>query len=114
MSQKITFEIPGLASDRRAVIFLGGEYYIVRESDNKVYRKIVRCDMCGECCRDPGLEWPLGIQTIDGTVYCGKVYKINNEFFCEAGSLQPVGCAREIPRKHLPHPECIIRYEEAE
>ena len=113
MGQTITFEIPDWAMDRRVRIQLGRENYIIRQENGDVYKKVVRCNLCGHCCLTPGKGWPFGDQEIDGELYCAKVAKVNGEFFCECGWETPCGCASEHPLKKL-HKECCITWEKVE
>jgi hypothetical protein len=108
--EKFIVEIPERFKERRFTVTAGSEVYMIREPDGSVYRKTIRCNLCGKCCENPGLNWHLGVMDIDGKKYCAQIKKVNNEFFCEGGFKIPAVCNMELPKKAPCHPECIMEY----
>ena len=115
--RKLTIEIPDWAEGRPINIFVQRESYMHVGRDGTVYKKTVRCDMCGKCCRlhpDSSWSWRVGTKILDDQVYCKYTYKESDEFHCR-NSLAPFSCCSDNPsnRKHKgkSHLECCIEYE---
>lgn len=109
--EKILLEIPDWAEERKVYIFLGRECFMVKDHDKKWYKKTVRCNLCGKCCKDLKDNWHLGLQVIDGETYCSKIKKVANQFWCEAGPAGPFSCVSDSPTGFQPK-GCVLEYEE--
>ena len=106
----ITIEVPDWGEERRVYIFLGRECYALSEADGTLYVKTERCNRCGKCCRNPGLQFPKYIPEGEDQEYCAYCIRMpNGEWECE-NPLTPFGCLKDSGRK-LPHPECVMKYK---
>lgn len=102
------------------MVVAGSEIIAIKPSgkEQKVYRKTVRCNMCGLCCENIGKDWLFGTKELEmqGKVrtVCAKVFEDgkSGRFECLGGPKTPWGCFAECTHAP-PHPECIIEYEEA-
>lgn len=115
MSQKaLLVRIPQWGEGRAIYIFADRELIYKKEIGGPWERKVVRCDLCGECCRNVGPTWPwrdpetgdcrhLKYETVhhaDGTSTQG--------YFCRApGPTVPFTCCKG---RGTPE-ECIISRE---
>jgi len=108
---QVNTELPGWVEGRRLHLIAGRETVAIFEPGSGWRVKTVRCNLCGECCREPGQNWPLGTQLIDGIEYCSGVRKVGDEFSCETGYVL-WGCLQERVGAKC-HPDCVIEYEGA-
>ncbi len=114
--KKLTIEIPDWAEGKQIHVFIAKESYMHVGDDGTVYRKTVRCDRCGKCCRmHPDGFWIYPKYEIDEITYCVHCEKRPNGTFDCMSPVAHLGCCTDNPsnRKHKGkgHTECCIEYE---
>lgn len=99
--------------ERNLILFAGNEPIAI-QCNNKWYRKVSRCNMCGECCFNVGEDWYYGTKEDGSCNFLTKEkWEINNKvkevFVCRA-PLSPWECIIKRPGK-LPYKKCTISYK---
>jgi len=102
VKKKVTFEIPDYVEDIPLFLMAGREM-VAMYLEGKVYKKVERCNQCGECCTIYGLEFPS----------CSNLE--NNK--CKLGMMMPMACCLWEPilndRGGLME-KCSIRWKEVD
>lgn len=115
-SNGINIPVPEWARGRQIVVMAGREPFLVYSPEKgKWYRKTVRCNLCGKCCRNIGMNWPWRNESGDCGYLKREVWNFppfgGREVFICTNPLSPVSCVfSNVPGR--PHPDCCIEYEE--
>ena len=114
--RKIELVIPEWVKDGVPIYIFAGREVIARWRLGEQFEvKVVRCDFCGECCRNVPEGWPFGREE-DGTCsgLVGETIRhadgqVDSGYFCMAkGDAVPFTCCRG---SHSDPDVCCIRFK---
>lgn len=106
----ITLEVPEWAEERHIYVFAGREVIARKLVDKPLEVKTVRCNLCGECCRNCSDDWMFG-QTNGVCNHLRYERTPNGDgWFCKLrGDIVPFTCCKG---KYEDLEKCCIRFEE--
>ena len=127
-----TFTIPERHLENKILILAAGTPIAIKPDwSDELFVKTEWCNFCGKCCilnmrsDEEAFEWELGCKemVIDGRTWlvCSYLFEEfdaegNLKRLCGAGPMTPQGCIVHngvlIKSLPLPHPDCVIRYNE--
>lgn len=108
---KITLDIPDDYKDQRLTLIAGNRELVATKNpiDDFWLVKIVRCNMCGECCLGGGFSKHHPFP-IDEEGHCSKlILKGRDKWRCGASFGVPFMCIADPPEGSVP--TCSIRYK---
>ena len=116
---KIEVEVPDWYEGRHIYVFAGIEQIAKRPVGKPWAVKTARCSQCGECCKNLGAKWPLGLKAVevekDGKkvieMWCSHLIYYAKEYLCDMLIRRPFYCCigDNSEEKH-----CAIEWREVE
>ena len=107
----VKVELPDWCEERDTIILAGIECAAIRiAATGKLYHKIGRCSMCGECCK--ATEGQHFFPVVDGyCVHCVSEGKGLDTRRCTLATKRPYVCCKDTPFDTMPD-RCTIKWEE--
>jgi hypothetical protein len=104
--EKMIELLPDWAQGKPIKLLANQELVFRKDPDAKLQIKMIRCNLCGECC----LQVPENYLQF-GTNGEGRCNKLNKDGTCDAGHQKPFACLDDPPESEFDDLNCCIRYQ---